>query len=193
MSGRLVIGIVGRMGSGKSLAARILSEHYGFFHIDVDKAGHEALEMEKDRIIAAFGQDITAGGMIDRKALGDRVFRNRDSLLVLNSIVHPRIFSIVSGIIENCDACRLVIDAALLFEIGLHELCDFIVTVEAPDQVITERARKYRNWDSGKIEAILKSQEYLAFLKEKTDFILFNNQDTAKLHRQLDLLVHAVT
>lgn len=188
-----LVGIVGRVGSGKSTVASILAENYGFIHIDVDKIGHTALEYEKKRLIDAFGPSILSkDGHIDRQALGKVVFTEPGKLLLLNSIVHPRMKTAITELAANNKGQCMVIDAALLFEIGLDELCDFIITVEAPDEQILTRVTVYRGWDATRAMNVLKAQEYMKCLEEKTDFLIFNNGDLNKLRKQIEFFVHII-
>lgn len=193
MNDRLIIGIVGKIGSGKSLVSNIMKEYYNFLHIDVDKFGHIALEKSKDKIIETFGNNILNNkNEIDRKILGDIVFSNLELLYKLNSIVHPIIKNDIIDFIKNIDDKRVVIDASLLFEIGLDEICDYIITIETPDDLILNRVKKYRKWEEDRIKKVLLSQEYLKFLKVKTNFIIFNNGDIEKLKKQLEFFMYIV-
>ena len=50
---KVVIGIVGKIGCGKSTVSKILTDEYRFQSIDVDKIGHLALEAMKDDVAKA--------------------------------------------------------------------------------------------------------------------------------------------
>ncbi len=69
----VVIGITGKACAGKNQYAKAFEE-LGARLIDVDRLGHQALEANKDRIIAEFGDSVADRGEIDRKALGAIVF-----------------------------------------------------------------------------------------------------------------------
>src|SRR5829696_8393143 len=67
-----VIGILGGIGSGKSLVAAELAEHGGYV-IDADRLGHEALRQPDIRaaVVARWGQGVVdAAGEVDRRRLG---------------------------------------------------------------------------------------------------------------------------
>lgn len=189
---KYVVGIFGKTGSGKSTVSKILSEKYGFHHIDVDKIGHIVLEKMKDKIINCFGEKIVNDGKIDRKKLGDIVFKDRNELYKLNRIVHPEIKRETLEEIKKTNKKYVVIDAALLFEIGLDEYCDFLIMVESKEELIYDRNSKDRNWNKEKTANILRSQEYLDILRGKADFIIYNNGDEAKLNKQIEFLVHII-
>ena len=62
----MVIGVAGKVGSGKSTVAAILAS-VGYKVIDVDRLGHQALITERQRIINVFGPAILGlEGQIDR-------------------------------------------------------------------------------------------------------------------------------
>jgi len=143
MEGR-IIGITGKYCAGKNLAAAYL-EGKGWHCIDVDRTGHRVLELEKDSLAKRFGGHIIAGnGKIDRSLLGGIVFKDRNSLRDLESIVHPRMRTLVqteaAGMSQN--GIDVGINAALLFPMGLHSLCDCVMLVRSPLWVRIARARK---------------------------------------------------
>jgi dephospho-CoA kinase len=131
----MVIGITGKYCAGKNEAARVFQEA-GYPVIDVDRLGHEALSARRDMIVQRFGENILApNGEIDRKRLGSIVFRRGERLKALEDIVHPYMRGRISDIIGspgNRTGNSAVINAALLFRMGLNALCARIIIVEAP-------------------------------------------------------------
>ncbi|MGC8764800.1 MAG: dephospho-CoA kinase [Brevinematia bacterium] len=189
---KFVVGIFGKIASGKSTVSRILCKKYKFSHINVDRLGHIALKKKKKSIIKNFGKGILTFGFIDRKKLGNIVFADRKKLYTLNSIVHQEIKKMAIEKISTSKKKYFILDAALLFEIGLDELCDFIIMVESPEDLIIKRALSSKNWKMEKIKNVLSSQEYLDVLKGKADFIIFNNSDVKKLEKQIDFLMNVI-
>ncbi|EQD77730.1 Dephospho-CoA kinase, partial [mine drainage metagenome] len=87
-----IIGIVGGIGSGKSLVAAEL-QRAGCFVIDSDSLAHRALDepVISRQLQKWFGSEIIGTfGKIDRRKLGAVVFRNPVNIQRLNSLVHPR-------------------------------------------------------------------------------------------------------
>ena len=73
---KMLIGLTGRTGSGKSSAAKIF-ESLGAFVADCDKVAHEVLrdEIVKQELCVLFSSDILdKSGEIDRKALAFTFF-----------------------------------------------------------------------------------------------------------------------
>lgn len=127
----MVVGVAGKLGSGKSSVAGLLADA-GWRVIDVDLLGHRALATERDRIVDAFGRGVLdSEGRIDRRRLGPLVFADADARRLLDAIVHPVMVRSVKTLVE-ADPSPTAIDAALLNPMGLDALCDLVLWVHAP-------------------------------------------------------------
>ncbi len=138
--------MTGKYCAGKSTVSGLLVEH-GYEQIDVDRLGHEALASEAENVVEAFGERVRgADGSIDRAALGEIVFADKKQLRRLESILHPTMVEMtaakVSEIRDGGEATGVVINAAILFRMGLHPLCDTVIYVTAPFLSIWKRARE---------------------------------------------------
>jgi dephospho-CoA kinase len=129
--------------AGKDAVAAILAER-GFAVIDVDEVGHRVLREPaiRERVVARFGSGVLdPGGEVDRRELGHRVFRDRRELSALEAIVHPRMVERVREELAVRGGST-VLNAAVLFRMGLHRLCGAVLCVRAPWWVRLERARR---------------------------------------------------
>lgn len=137
----MVIGVTGKYGAGKDEVTRILVAK-GFSEINVDALGHRALEECKTEVIRAFGEHILSPeGHIDRRALGQLVFSCRARLKALEDIVHPRIKKLLNERLSQLWG-HIVINAALLFKLGLEPLVDAVFIIRAPFYLRFKRARE---------------------------------------------------
>ena len=87
----LVIGLTGGIGSGKSLAAQYCAE-LGALVIDADQLARAAIERGTsgfDEVVSIFGDSILDNGDINRRALGELVFKDPPRKLELEAIIHP--------------------------------------------------------------------------------------------------------
>ncbi len=132
-----IIGLTGPIASGKSEVARILRRH-GARVIDADGVGHALLAPQSDawkEIVRAFGSAVLhPGGTINRKKLGAIVFADRKKLRTLDRIMHPRIKKAIAQRVRELKAENgrpIVVNAAVLKEIGLLPLVDEVWTVIA--------------------------------------------------------------
>ncbi len=126
----MIVGVTGKYCSGKNRLTSILTR-MGFFSIDVDKIGHKILEEKKDEITKEFGNSIlNPDNTVNRKNLGKQVFNNRSKLETLEKILHPSMIDEVKNTVKGKD--KVVINAAVLFSMGLNEICDYIFIVKSP-------------------------------------------------------------
>jgi len=143
-----VIGLTGGIGSGKSTVSGFLAE-LGAVIIDADKVGREALKPSTEvwrEVVAAFGRQIlTPGGNINRKKLGEIVFRNSESLSRLNQIMHPRMYDMVKAQLEGYrkqGAGVVVLEAPVLIEANWTSLVDEVWVTVATEPTVLRRLKE---------------------------------------------------
>ena len=133
--GMLRYGLTGGIASGKSTVAAMLREH-GFPVLEADKISHALIEPTRagyDRVLARFGRDILepGGGAINRSRLAAIVFNDRAKLNELNSILHPLVEQEVLRRLAELQRAGetpvAFVEAALIFEAGLHARLDGVV------------------------------------------------------------------
>jgi dephospho-CoA kinase len=140
-----VLGLTGTCCAGKNHIARLLEER-GLSVLDVDKLGHEAVEAEKQAILARFGADLLGtDGKLDRRRLGAKVFGRPEELAALEAIVHPAANRMTGEWIarqekEGPGAC--VINAALLHRSSAFLRLEGIIIVRAPWFIRLLRAKQ---------------------------------------------------
>lgn len=155
----LIVGLIGRIGAGKSTVARLLAER-GADVIDADRIAHEELETADVRaaIAARFGAGVvTSAGRLDRAAVAAAVFgptsTHAAALRDLEAIVHPRVRRRMEAEIERLRAESrpaegrrvVVLDVPLLVRSGWAERCDRLLVVEC-DEAERRRRLAARGW-----------------------------------------------
>jgi dephospho-CoA kinase len=175
----IVVGLVGRIGSGKSTVARLLAAH-GATVVDADRLAHEVLdepEVVQD-VVARFGPEVLDdAGRVRRAALAARVFGPADEqaadLRALEGIVHPRVRRRIGVILTEARGAAaprvVVLDVPLLVQAGWDKICDRLLYVECAEDV--RRARlDARGWPASQREARERAWErgYLPPAPEKT-------------------------
>ena len=177
-----VICLTGGMASGKSTAARFLKEQ-GAHVIDADVLGHRTYEPGTPahaQVVAAFGRDVqAAGGKIDRKALGARVFGKPAELKKLTDIVWPAISALaikeISRIKEAGTAHVIVLEAAVLFEAGWQDNGDEVWVVIVERETAIARAMQRDNVPRATAEGRLDAQLSNAERVARADVVIDNN------------------
>ncbi len=133
-----VLGITGRVGSGKSSAAAYLDTHFNVTVLDLDTIGHALLldPRIKADIRESFGDIVFVDGDINRKALGKIVFSDSTALEKLNRIIHPKIREAVVTGITASKTTPIIVVGALLDETGILPLCDAVWVIDGDDNAI---------------------------------------------------------
>ena len=166
----ILIGIIGKIGAGKSTVARLLAVH-GARVIDADRIAHEVL-LDADvrrALVERFGPGLITGSPapatagIDRKALAGIVFgptaAHREALADLEAIVHPRVHARMEALLTGIAGeerrgepeAVVVLDVPLLARGGWLDRCDHLVILECPDDI--RRARIATRFSAHQIEA----------------------------------------
>ncbi len=195
MNKSAVIGVVGPMCAGKSLASRMLEE-MGCAAIDGDAAAHRAVEAAKNEILAHFSAEAEKRGIslldqeekIDRRALGSIVFSSPELLKEHESIVYPHIEAELNRFIDsNRDRCT-VLNAAVLYKTDIIYRCDFILYIDSPLTVRFFRALKRKNLSIIQILQRFYAQKdiYAQHCKKNVDiYNVYNRGRAANLRNQL--------
>ncbi len=186
-----VIGITGGIASGKSTVAKMLRS-LGASIIDADKICHHLINTEeiKEKIRKKWGNNVqNKDGKINRRTLGKIVFADKGKLLVLNKIVHPKVIkqikSQIAEITDKDKANVIVLDAALLVESNLTNLCDILLFVDAKKHICTKRAQNIRKWP---LHETTKREKFQYTMREKrgmADIIINNNLSKVNTFNQV--------
>ena len=188
---RLIVGLAGGVGSGKSTVARLFRKMKRSARIlDADVLGHRVLSRPEIRraLADAFGPEILDGRGVDRRALAKAAFGSPAAVKRLNRIVHPAILDEIRAVIGRTRGW-LILDASLLFETGLDALCDRVVYVDAPLAIRRRRARVARGWPPGELERRERFQWRPARKRARADDVIDNAGPVARTERQIRNIV----
>lgn len=186
----LVIGISGQTGAGKSTLANLLSQRGFGENLEVDAIGHELLADSevKQALVRMFGPEIIgADGAVCRRSLGRKAFVSEEATAALNSIMHPAMVRMVSERIAASRASgrpSIIVNAALLFSMGLDRLCNRLVYVQADPEVRLRRLVNYRKWAEDSARERLFAQDSLPEIPGV--MLVENNGDEAGLAKEAD-------
>jgi len=177
----LIIGITGQFCSGKSTAAKILARFHRATVIDADKIGHTALldNKVKKRLIGCFGKGIIKNGAISRKSLAELAFANKESHKALCRITHPvlvdKILKKIRQIKVKNPKAIVIIDAAVLLEMGLLKYIDKLIAVKLNRKQQIKRAQDKWKLSKNQINKRMKLQIPASRFFKKADFIIDNS------------------
>lgn len=188
-----VIGITGGIASGKSTVAEMLAAR-GAHIIDADRLAREAVEPERPawrEIVRWLGEDILLPDRtIDRRRLGELVFKDRVMRDRLNNIVHPRVEKLFIRELEKIrredPAAVVVYDVPLLIESGRLDRYDLILLVYVTPANQLERLCRRNNLEQEAAEKRLQAQIPLEEKKKHAHVIIDNSGSIAETEQQVD-------
>lgn len=187
--------LTGGIGSGKSSVARLLRE-WGAHVVDADVLAREVVapgEPGLAAVVAEFGAGVlSSDGSLDRDALAERVFVDRDQLSRLEAIVHPLVHA---AAVAQLAAGRR--SALLVYEVPLPGRSPFVdepqlVVVDAPEAVRRERLRR-RGLAEDQITARMATQPTRKEWLAGADEVLDNSGTEADLRAQVAALWRELT
>ena len=188
---RIVIGMLGAIGAGKSHVAREVVRIGGASRLDADALAREALEAAAadGRLEAALGPGcVTPEGRPDREAIAAKVFGNPPLLRSLEGLTHPAVTTLIR---ERLGRHRrgegpavLVLDVPLLLEVGLDRSCDVLWFVDVPDTLRMERLAE-RGLDPDQVRQREAHQTPLERKRARSDLVIRNDVPADALAQQI--------
>ena len=187
------VGLTGGIGSGKTYVSRVFAK----LGIPVFNSDIQAKKLMSSNSILInslkqkFGDDIYNKNKINRERIRNIIFKDQNSLKLINDIVHPFVNQDFNDWTNNQDADYVVKEAAILFETGGYKLLDCNILVYSPINLNIERVMLRDKLDKDKVIEIINSQASFYEVKKKADYIIYNDQEDfilpqiIKIHNQI--------
>ena len=124
-----------------------------------------------------------------RDKLGEIVFSDSKEISTLNKMIHPeaikRIKNRITELRNQSTTVAIVLDAALLVESNLIDICDVTLFIDTRKNTCKARVKNSRKWPSGEITKREKFQSSLREKREIADIVISNNQHQADTLKQV--------
>jgi len=187
----IVLGLTGSIGMGKSTAAKML-RFMGVPVHDSDVAVHNALlpgGQAYEDVIKLFPSTVDpVTGSIDRKKLGEIVFRDKAALKKLEGILHPAAKASQLAFKQDITVKgkkAIVLEIPLLFETGAEARVDHVICVTSPPDVQHARVMRRAGMTEAKFISILSSQMPDAEKQARSRFVVDTGHGYIKTFFQL--------
>jgi len=188
---KIVIGLTGPAGSGKSEIAKIFSRR-GTFVIDADEIGHQIMLPQKKvwhEIVKTFGVKVlNRGGKVNRHKLGRIVFSSKAALRKLDRIMHPEMKSVIGRMIRQSRKKIVIVNAAVLKEMGLLPLVDIVIVVSASKKVRIKRLMKSGFSRSDAVDRI-RAQAKVSNYRRIADIVIENDRSLRDLRKKVKRII----
>ena len=147
-------------------------------------------------VIARFGGEyLKHDGSLDRPRLGQLVFAQPAERKALEELLHPPIHLEIQRQLQQAaqgQARLAVLDAALLFAMGLDRVCQMTATVEADPEMQIARMAERDGLPRDQALLRLAAQASQAERRAQAGWVIDNNGSLADLGAQVDKLMAAL-
>ena len=191
----IVVGLTGSIGMGKTETARNF-KRLGVPVFDSDAEVHR-LTKPGGAALAAIRvvfPGVITGDFLDREKLGETVFADDSRRQQLENILHPMVRIaqrrfLLSRARRGVKAA--LIDVPLLFESGLEQLFDQVITVSASPEIQRQRVLARPGMTAKKFERILSSQLPDSEKKERADIVIDTDRGRRPVYAQARRLLRS--
>ncbi len=189
---RLVVGLTGGIGSGKSTAANLFALR-GATLVDTDLIAHALTGPEgaaMPAIRAAFGDGVVAAdGRLDRAAMRARAFGDPAERKRLEAILHPMIRDESQRQTRQAQGLYTILVVPLLVESGRwRERVHRLLVIDCPVDVQIARVMARSGLTREQVEAILAAQATREARRAAADDLIDNGGPESALAAQVDAL-----
>jgi len=186
-----IIGLTGGIGSGKtSVAAKLRA--LGARVFDADEAAKNAVLPGTEgffKVVETFGpQIVDADGKLNRMALAEIVFNDKESLKRLEEIIHSYVWQETDKFLSECQQSgerAAVLDIPLLIECGWHQKVDEVWLVVLPVEEQIMRTMKRSGMTAEAVQARIAAQMPLEEKKKYATLIIDNSGSWEETEKQV--------
>ena len=189
---RLVVGLTGGIGSGKSAAAEEFAR-LGATIVDADRIAHDltgprgkAMPQIEERFGSEF---VAADGGMDRERMRRQAFSNPASKAALEALLHPLIREESARLIEAARGPYVVHVVPLLVEAAdYRHRVDLVLVVDCPEDLQIARVRARSGLSEHEARAIMRAQSSRSERLAAADDVLDNAGTLDALRQQVAAL-----
>ena len=186
----ILIGLTGGIGCGKSEVSRLLADR-GAIIVDADLIVRELQQPGGEifnKIIEMFGPSVVAeDGSLNRGAVANEVFKDKEVLKKLNELIHPAVRRVMNERVKSySDTSKIVVlDIPLLVE-NPREGLDGVVVVDLDPEIAVARIVDQRKMNIDDARARVANQSSREQRKAIANFLIDNSGDRKALDLQVD-------
>ncbi len=191
-----VLGVTGSIATGKSVVMSYLASTFSAKAFSADDCVRRLLTTDQTvmlEVFQKFGYELrTSDGSVDRAALRDVVFRDPNARAKLEAILHPRVRSEWTVLLEKTRsgvATRwLLLEIPLLFETGAEAKMDAIIVTACSVHTQMERLSGNRGISKETAELIIASQDPQNSKIARSQHVLWTDCPIVRLYEQVRFL-----
>ena len=187
------LAITGGIGAGKTTTSEYLSKKNNSIYLfNADRESKRLLKNSlflQNKIINAFGENVTYKNKLDIKKLAEVAFSNKIDQEILNGIMWAEVFILINQKIEDCKKNKkslFVLDAAMIFEAKLTYLFDSVLVITANKKDRIKRAERRHNIPLEQIKNRMSLQLSETKKISLANHVIRNNGNLDSLYKKID-------
>ncbi len=193
---KLIIGITGGIGSGKST----VTEYYkslGYFVLKADDIAKQVM-VEDNEIIKnikkEFGENSYIDGKLNTKYLAEKAFSHTAKVAKLNKIVHPKTIAKIKEEAKKLFKKKniVIVEAAILFEAHWEDIFDYIILITSDENKRITRVLERDHVSIQEIKSRMMHQLQDKDKKGKSDFVIENNDTIESLKEKAKFVISLI-
>lgn len=190
----MIIGITGSSGAGKSTVCEILEKEYHLKVLNADKMTKQLAQKGNqylEDIVTLFGQEILReDGELDRPKLANIIYNDESKRNQLNECtfrhIHVALQEEIQEILSKNEKVVIAIDAPLLFEAKLEDICDFVIAVIAKNKELQiDRIVQRDSITREQAEKRLQAQMPDEFYTSRSQYTIVNDGEFHEIEHQV--------
>ncbi|MCC6397351.1 MAG: dephospho-CoA kinase [Bacteroidetes bacterium] len=190
--GYLRVGVTGGIGAGKSEVCALFAGR-GRVVLSADRVAREMMESDPAIVSGVrrlFGAEAYhPDGTLNREFVAHAIFGDPRQRKQLDAMVHP---PVINSLLHTLDtlppeqrAPYTIVEAALLYESGMHRSLDAVIVVHASEALRVERLLKREGSSRAEILKRFRAQLPAGEKRELGDFVILNEGSLASLREKV--------
>ena len=172
-------GLVGESGSGKSTVTQILEKELKAKSINADEVVKQMQTQSSkyfEKIVELFGKEIIQeNGSLNRKRLAQIIFQDKAQKEKLDKLTYTYVVKEIKKQVNNTQGDYVIIDAPLLIESKLNEICNAVIAVISNKEEQITRICNRDNVEKNDAKLRIEAQKDNEFYKKNADYVVENN------------------
>ena len=185
------IGILGKIGSGKSYAAKNFG--YPVFNADLEVSKLYKKDKKIYRKLKKILPNYIHSFPINKKEITKAILSNKSNLGKIIKIVHLEIRKKLKLFLKrNINKKIVILDVPLLLENKINNKKDILVFVDSKNLDIKKRLRKRLNFDYKLYNQFKRIQFPIDYKKRKSHFIIKNNFTYKSMKKSIKSILNKI-
>ena len=183
----MVVGLVGKIGSGKSHFVKYILDKYKNIDIKVFSCDDIAKELMDSGRTSYKGKNIKPEIFFTDQKLQEEV----------RNTLHPEVFRTIERLIDECKSehnsneTLFIIESALPSEL-MYGLCDKVIYIKSSYDNSSYRLKESRGYIDEQIKLIFDSQRYYEKYYDMADYVIDNNSTLNDFNEKIDEVMNEI-